>query len=218
MKEQNTLELESNKSKIELYLPHGNSAEILFDAYKEQVKKYHIRDWDEVSYNPRTKQILGASHISQGVFNYVAKDFGLEVALNEDNKFGGVSDLIQKKYYAEFNSLCVSPKKPLYERNNGLWKKAMEIGEEKFGNVKNKFRINGFYYMPDENEKGYGVKIVPAKNFRVVEDESIQLENGVSRFYLILVSILDSRFDDLAFSNVGGRVVLKESRSDTLKI
>ena len=209
------IELVSNEPKIKLYLPHGNSAEVHFNAYKEQVKKYHINDWDKVRYNPQTKEILGASNISAGVFNYVLKDFGLEVvALDGNDELKEVSNLTRGKYYVEFNSLCVSPKTPSYERNNGLWRKAMEIGEEKFGNVKNKFRIKGFYYMPDESEKGYGVKIIPAKNFDVVEDESLRLKNGVSWFVLGWDLDLDSRVDNLAYSNDGGQVVLKGSRSD----
>jgi hypothetical protein len=209
-----SIELEINKPKVELFLPHGNRAEILFKAYKKQVEKHSIKDWDCVSYNPATKQVYGASHISQGVFNYIAKDFGYEVALNEDNAFGDVSSLISGKYYSEYNSLCVHSEKPKYERNNSLWKKAMEIGEEKFGSVKNKFRINGFYYLPDESEKSYGVKIIPAYNFSVIEDESLTLNNGLSGFLLGRLLSLCSGGGNLAGSDSCGRVVLKKSRSD----
>lgn len=210
-------EFESNKPKVELWLPHGEDAKKLFKVYKEKVKEYSINDWSKSNYNPKTKEIYGMSHIEQAVYNYILKDSGFRAALNEDNKYGNVFRLIKGKYYAEFNSLCVSPEKPVYERNNGIWKKAMELGEEKFGKVKNKFRINGFYYLPDGTEKGYGVKIVPAENFEVIEDETLRLDNGVSRFYLFRVSDLYSWVGVLAFSDDIGRVVLRKSRTENKK-
>ena len=208
------IELERNKPKIDLYLLHGNGAEEIFKAYKNQVKKHSITDWDKTNYNPETKQIFGMSHISSGVMNYVLKDFGFEVTINEDNKFEDIYNFIKGKYYAEFNTLCVSPKKPKYERNNGLWKKAMELGEEKFGKVENRFRINGFYYLPDENEIGYGVKIAKSPNFEIIENSDFGREDGVSKFVLDEHSYLFSRDGDLAYSLNMGRAVLKKSRTE----
>ncbi len=205
-------EFESNKPKVELWIPHGNGAEKLFSAVKEKVKEYPITDWSKSKYDSEKKEIYGMSHIEQAVYNYVLKDSGLRVALNEDNEFGDISKLIKGKYYAEFNSLCVHPKKPVYERNKGLWKKAMELGEEKFGSVKIPFGINGFYYLPDDNEKGYGVKIVPASNFEIIEDETLQLDNGVSGFNLDRFSLLDSCFVNLEGSFSYGRVVFTKSQ------
>lgn len=208
------IELERNKPEIDLYLLHGNSAEEIFKAYKNEVKKFHINDWDKTKYNPETKQIFGMSHISSGVMNYVLKDFGFEVTINEDNKFGDVYDFIKGKYYAEFNTLCVSPEKPKYERNNGLWKKAMELGEEKFGKVKNKFRINGFYYLPDKTEKGYGVKIVKSPNFEIIENRDLGRDDGVSGVFLVRCGDLCAWLDGLAGSGGGGGRVVLKSRSD----
>lgn len=215
MEKQIFSEFESNKPKVELWLPHGEDAENLFKAYKEKVKEYSINDWSKSNYNSQTKEIYGMSHIEQAVYNYVFKDSRFQVALNEDDKYGDIFRLIKGKYYAEFNTLCVSPKKPHYERNNGIWKKAMELGEEKFGKVKSDFRIDGFYYLPDYNEEGYGVKIVPAKDFRIFEDNSLELDNGVSGVFLYWNGDLISGDGGLSDSNSDGRLVLRKSRSDT---
>ena len=211
------IKLESNKPKMELYLPHGDLAEEIFKAYKNEARKYNIRDWDKTNYNPETKQIFGMSHISAGIMNYVGKDFGLSVTVNEDDNFGDVYNLVKGKCYAEFNTLCVAPKKPEYERNNGLWIRAMEIGEEKLGKVKNKFRINGFYYMPDENEKGYSVKIVKAPDFEIIENRDFVREDGVSGFGMTFGSKLISLGVNLADSDGNGRVVFKKSRTENRK-
>lgn len=56
------------------------------------------------------------------------------------------------------------------------------------------------------------MKIVRAYNFNVVEDDSLNLDDGLAGFILCWVSDLDSRFVDLSVSGDYGRVVLKKSR------
>jgi hypothetical protein len=206
---------------------------------KERAKFRENSGLNSAGYNPKNEEIYGSNVAIAGVVNRLVASFGLRVAIPGDDVNRNIYNLIKGRYYTDFNSLVAQEKKPSNERNTGLWKRVIELAEEKLGRSPQfPFRIDGFYVQPDETEKGYGIKIVPADNFQIVEDERFSSkynrkkftivdkngvpadlgdngrrtnfirDNGLSRVCLSGAGDLGASYDYLADSNDYGRVVL----------
>jgi len=159
--------------KIVATLPKGEDAEKLHKAYETEVQKFPIKDWSRLKYDSYKKEIYNSNNIDAGVVNNLVKNSGIRVAVPGDDIYGDIFRLIQGKYYTDFNANCVHKNKPSYEKNNGLWRKVIELAEKTNGDVKYPFMIQGFYNVSDKSEENYGVKIVPASNFKIIEDDRL---------------------------------------------
>ena len=125
-------------------------------------------------YNKETQEVYGSNVFLTGQVHQIIAQSGLRVAVPGDDVNGDISELIKGRFYTDFNSLVAHEKKPSCERNTGLWKRVIELTEKNLGrSPKFPFRIDGFYAFKDETETGYGFKIVPANNFKVIEDERL---------------------------------------------
>jgi len=155
------------------YLPRGKNAERLYKAYQTYLKEFPISNWSRLKYNESTKGIYGSGNIDAGVINHVLKNSGIRVAVPSDDFDEDIFRLIVRVYYTDFNANAVQQTKPFFKKNNGLWRNAIELAEETNGSVKYPFMIQGFYNCPDRTEKNYGIKIVKAPNFAIIEDDRL---------------------------------------------
>ena len=189
-------------------------------------------------YDTDKESARGSSPIINGAVNCVLRDSKFRTAVPTDNIYSTIFPMIKDDFYTDFNAFDVREMKHSYERNDTLWRRVIELAEEKQGSVKFPFRMQGFYCILDKNEKGYGFGILPANNFRIIEDERLNLlsetrfnlldENGIivpdkkgkfnwyttidndglSRVCMNWNGGLGSWNDDLADSNGIGRVVV----------
>jgi uncharacterized membrane protein YiaA len=101
-----------------------------------------------------------------------------------DNIYEIVYPMVRDGLYTHLNALDVWEKSKNdknifgYMSNAGIWNQAVELAEQNQGRVKFPFRIQGFYFVPGENEGIYREKIVPAKNFRLIQDDRLSLPTG----------------------------------------
>lgn len=148
----------------------GKDAEKLYNAIKEDEKLFgEDSELGFLDYN--SSEIRGSNPLRTGQIYNLIKDSGIRVSVLRDNINGDIFNLIKGRYYSDFNALVVHKNKPSYEKNNGLWKKVIELAEKTNGNVKYPFMVQGFYVLPDKTEKDYGIKIVPAPNFEIIESD-----------------------------------------------
>jgi len=153
------------------FLPQGPDAEPLYNALRRGQLDLGFCD-----YHSETKELRGSSHLIAGRLNDLLSDSGLRVAVPSD--FGLVMNLIQDKFYSDFNALDVREATPSDEGNLGIWRQANELAEKEQGKVQYPFRIQGFSLQPDEGESGYKVRIIPANNFEVIQDNRLNLSSG----------------------------------------
>ena len=177
-----------NFPKINVSLPQGNSAEAFFKACKKELKGFPHHRQSKLRYDQNTKIIYNFNAIDQGAINYFLRYSGLRVAVPRDNFNGDISNLIGGRRDVYLNALVVQEDKPVYKKNNGLWRNVIELAEENQGSVKFPFMTQGYYVFSDETEKRYGVQIVPAPNFEVIEDERFAEEYNKQKF-----NVLDSK-------------------------
>lgn len=217
----------------------GKDAKRLFNAVSKDDSNFS-KELEFLDFDLNAQEMRGSNPLRAGQINRIIKDSGLRVAVPTDDIYNVIFPLIKDKFYTDLNALDIREKTPEYEKNIALWKKLIELAEEKQGSVKFPFRIQGFYVEPDKNETGYGVKIVPAENFRIITDKRLNLESGtkfsgldetgmiiqdkkgehewhsikdgVSRVYLSRNSYLYSNYGDLDDSNSNGRGVLVKER------
>ncbi len=155
-------------------LPKGNDAEILFKAYQTEAKNFSSNaQLNVLKYNPDSKELYNSNVFVAGLLNKLLSESNLRVAVPGDDFNGDIYKLVKDKHYTDFNALVCQEKTPSYEKNKNLWEKVIKLAEEKQGKVKFPFMIQGFYIAPDETEKNYGVKIIPASNFEIIEDERL---------------------------------------------
>ena len=158
----------------------GALKDAVIPAYLESTKgnsNFSFYDTDKES-------ARGSSPIINGAVNCVLRDSKFRTAVPTDNIYSTIFPMIEGNFYTDFNAFDVREMKHSYERNDTLWKRVIELAEEKQGSVKFPFRMQGFYCILDKNEKGYGFGILPANNFRIIEDERLNLLSE-TRFNLL---------------------------------
>jgi len=153
-------------------LPEGKDAKKLYNAIKANEASFDgISKLGFLDYN--LKQIRGSNSFRAGQMNKLLKNSGVRVAVPGDDFNGDIYNLIKDKYYTDFNAFAVHKEKPNYEKNNGLWTRVSELIEEVNGSVPAHSMIQGFYALPNKTEKNYGIKIVSASNFELIEDDRL---------------------------------------------
>ncbi len=133
----------------------------------------HFRNKSDVPFDG-----IGSNLLIVGALNYVIRDSRFRVATSSDNIYPTIFPLVQNKFYTDLNALDVREKKPSYEKNNGIWEQAKNLVEENLGTLKLPARVQGFYFVLDENEENYGARIIPAENLRVIHDKRLNLPSG----------------------------------------
>jgi len=169
MKKQSYTDFKWNVPKIIVSLPEGKSAEALFQDYLKCAENSDALN--VLKYNGQT--ITGSNVFANGLINYILRDSGIRTSVPRDDVSGDILNKIRNNYYSDFNALVAQKDQPSSEKNKGLWKRVIELAEEKKGSVKFPFMISGFYVLPDKIDKDYGIKIVPASNFEIIEDERL---------------------------------------------
>jgi hypothetical protein len=193
---------------------------------------------DNVWYNPQTNTMKGSNPFIAAKVDSLVRPLGIRVANLRDFFRPEVLDLIENRFYSDTPSIVLRSNDDSYERNIPLIRRITELVEEKEGRVNMPLMITGFDVEKwPEDEKGYGLTIVPRDDFSVISDkrlggeynikkfstiDNLALPNfdrkgsrtwyakdqGLSRLYLVRNLALDSGDDSLANSSDSGRVVL----------
>lgn len=173
MKTQTYQNFNWNIPKIVVALSQGKDAEKLFKAYQNELKKFPISDWSSLKYNQNTKEIFNSNVFDAGILNFLINSSNLRVAVPKDDIGGEIYNLIKNKYHTNFNALVVRKTQLFFTKNNGLWKKVIELVEGNKGSIKFPFMVSGFYFAPDKTDKDYGLKIMPKQDFEIIEDDRL---------------------------------------------
>jgi len=107
------------------------------------------------------------------------------VAVPTDKVYKEIYPMIKNRFYADLNALDIKKDKPIKKRNQGLWKQAIKLAEAQLKRTPEyPFRIQGFCCVPDKRRKGYQARLEQAPNFRVIEDDKLDLPSE-TRFNLL---------------------------------
>jgi hypothetical protein len=187
MKKQTYTNFKWNIPSLIVSLPEGSSAESLFQDYSENIEKFKpIFSLNVLKYDSKTQTIMGSNVFANGFLNYLLRNSGIRTSVPRDDIHKDIFNRIIGRYYNYFNALVAQKDQPSFEKNKGLWEKVIELAEETQGSVKFPFMISGFYVVPDKTEKNHEIKIVPASNFEIIEDE-----------------ILNGNYNGWKFDNIG---------------
>lgn len=167
--------LESNMPEVPAFLLHGEDAETIYLATQEILSNElgNNSHADIFKYNPETKRMTGSNSFGTGLVYRASERTGLRPAVPSDDRRGDISKLLAGRFYSDFNALGVQETKPRYEKNNGIWRRVIELAEETQGSVEFPFMVQGFYIIQDESEQVYGLSLAKAPNFRVISDDRL---------------------------------------------
>ena len=126
-------------------------------------------------------ELRGANVFSAGLTNKVLADAetGFRVIVPTDAVYKEIYPMIKDNFYTEFNALDIWEMQPEEESKQlKIWKQAVALAESTQGKANFPFRIQGVYCLPDKRKEGYQARIIPAPNFRVIEDKKLSLPTG----------------------------------------
>ena len=209
----------------------GKDAKRLYDALPIQARV-------GLRYDEGSQSVIGSTSIASVVLDVEAQKYGARTPNLRDLSRPEIMRNAKDRFYIDSRNLVArSRTDPNYERNNPLLKQIYELSEERLGSIKEGFMIEGFTFVPDETDKtGYGLKIVPLDDFRVIQDDRLIGHNrdtfsevddlglplfdgegsrgwyardgGLSGLFLYKCLDLSSNYGNLTYSDDGGRVVL----------
>jgi len=163
------------------FLIKGEDAWRLYEDIQKDDKSFQGDGLGHISYLGSSKELVGSNPLRSGQINRILANSGLRVAVPGDDINGEVYNSIRKAFlHTDFNALNVYESSPNLFGGSylPLWKSVTELAEEKQGRVKFPFMIQGFYIIPD----GKHEKIIPASNFKIIEDERLSEKYNEWRF------------------------------------
>jgi len=211
-------------------LVSGDDALMIYNSLPEQARV-------GVRYDEDSKTMIGSNNLVVACLDQVAQQYGARTTNLRDLSRPEVMAIAKDKHYIDARTLVARSPTDSYEKNNPLLKTAYELAEEELGEIKHPFMIENFNLVPDEEDKtGYGLKLVSTEAFWAHQDERLDGKHnrksfsevdelglpkfdrngsrtwfarnkGLSGLYLNSNLILDSYYENLAFSYDFGRVV-----------
>ena len=168
-----TLNLEWRTRGIVPTLLQGKDAQMLYNALPEKARV-------GLKYDINSKSVIGSTSFASAILDVEARKYGARTPNLRDLSRPEIMEITKGKYYIDSRNLVVrSPRDSDHFQNNRLLRQIYELAEDKEGNVKDGFMIEGFTFIPDENDKkGYGLKIVPLEDFKVIQDDRFVGHNG----------------------------------------
>ena len=226
-----TLNLEWQTQGITPSLLSGEDAKMLYDSLPEQTRV-------GLRYEDSTQSVTGSTPFASACLNAEVQKYGARTPNLRDLSRPEIMNLVKGRFYTDSRNLIIrSPRDLDFPKNNSLLRQIYELAEQKEGTIKDGFMVEGFTFVQyNEDNIGYGLKIVPTDDFRVIQDERFLGHNGdafskvdelgiplfdkngkrtwwsrnkgLSRLFLGRYLYFDAGCSDLASSYDGGRVVL----------
>ena len=149
-------------------LLQGKDAQMLYNTLPEQARV-------GLKYDVDSKSVIGSTPFASAILDVEARKYSARTPNLRDLSRPEVMEIVKDKFYTDSRNLIIRSLKDKDNfQNNRLLRQIYELAEEKEGNVKDGFMIEGFTFVPDENDKnGYGLKIVPLDDFKVIQDERL---------------------------------------------
>ena len=165
-----------NQEKIPTLIT-GRDAKKMYDALPEQARV-------GLKYDKESQTIIGSTPFATAVLDVVAQEYGARTPNLKDLSRPEVMRIAKGSHYIDSRNLVVRSHTDSYwPQNNSLLKQIYELAEEKEGSVRDGFMIENFTFVPDESDAaGYGLKIVPFDDFRVVQDERFDGTHNGKKF------------------------------------
>lgn len=215
-------------------LVSGEDALMLYNSLPEPARK-------GIRYDEATQTMIGSNPLAVVCLDNVVKEYGARTTNLRDLSRPEVMAIAKGEYHINPRTLVARSSTDYYERNNPLLKTIYELVEEELGTIIYPFMIEGFNFVPNEEDtESYGLKLVPTEEFKVVQDERLggeyngksfsevdelgipkfdidgsrkwfTREEGLSILYLGWSLDLNSYNENLVRSGDDGRVVLVKS-------
>lgn len=146
----------------------GASAKEIYDKVLENLRV-------GIKYDAGAEEIVGSTPFAVAGLNDVLENYGARTCNLKDLSSPEVMALAKGKYYIDSRNLIARTKTDSdYEKNNSLLKTLYELAEEKLGNVKGPFMVEGFnFVLNPEDRNGYGLTLIKKPDFKIVQDERL---------------------------------------------
>ena len=144
----------------------GEDALMIYNSLSKQARV-------GLKYDKNTRTMIGSTPIAVANLDSMAQQYGARTPNLRDLSRPEIMKIAKGQYYIDSRNLVVrSLKDSNCPQNNFLLQTIYELAEQKEGRIKYPFIIEGFSFVPNqEDELGYGLSIVAGKDFKVVQDE-----------------------------------------------
>jgi hypothetical protein len=151
--------------------PKGEDAEALYNQVRRTIKS-------GVWYDADSKTMQGSSTFLAARVDSILRPKGIRVATLADLSRPEIMEMVRGNHYSDTPAIVFRTMKDGYEPNKLLINALAPLVEEKAGRLELPVLVTGFDVVPSEEKKGYGLRIVPRKDFAVLHDERLSGHDG----------------------------------------
>jgi hypothetical protein len=149
--------------------PTGDFADFVFDRYSTardkmgEAKKYF-------KVEQRGQELVGSTWFDATLMGEVFVELGLRAPTPADLAHPWLLEAVRGKHYVVANAAVLRSVEDSYDsKNNELARSFADHVNLSRGPA----LISGYRFVPSSSDKGYGLLVVPAQNFRVVQDDRL---------------------------------------------
>jgi len=164
-----------NKPEVYTSFVQGTDALAIYNALEGSMK-------NGISYDADSKTLVGSNVFAAAKIDSLLMPLGIRVANLKDLSRPEVIQMVKGKYYTDAPTLVLRSRDDSYDKNLPLIEQLKGLVEQANGRLKLPVMITGFDVKVVENDKGYGIALVPRDDFKAVEDERLKGTNGGRAF------------------------------------
>ncbi|MBS3100150.1 hypothetical protein J4463_02955 [Candidatus Pacearchaeota archaeon] len=147
----------------------GDDALMVYNSLSEQART-------GLKYDEPTKTMIGSTPFAVANLDVLAQKYGARTPNLRDLSRPEVMRIAEDKHYIDSRNLVARSKIDAnYPKNNSLLRTIYELAEANLGKIGDTpFMIEGFSFdSAPEDKNGYGLRLVPSDNFRVIQDKRL---------------------------------------------
>ena len=127
--------------------------------------------------------LRGSSFPIAALIDTAVRPYGFRTANLRDLSRPEIMNRVKGKFYTDAPVLILRSLKDSYENNLPLIKQISELAEQKLGRLELPLMVTGINVVPwKKDTKGYGFKIVPRDDFKVITDKRLSSKYNCKRF------------------------------------
>ena len=156
-----------NKPEVYTSFVQGTDALAIYNALEGSMK-------NGISYDADSKTLVGSNVFAAAKIDSLLMPLGIRVANLKDLSRPEVIQMVKGKYYTDAPTLVLRSRDDSYDKNLPLIEQLKGLVEQANGRLKLPVMITGFDVKVVENDKGYGIALVPRDDFKAVSDERLK--------------------------------------------
>ncbi len=164
-----------NKPEVYTSFVEGADAQATYDSLEGSMR-------NGITFDAKRNLLIGSNVFAAAKIDTLVRPLKMRVANLRDLSRPEVMSMDKDRFYTDAPALVLRSLDDSYKRNLPLIKQISQEVERANGNLELPVMVTGFDVETIEDDKGYGIALVPRDDFRAVYDERLKGEHDTKRF------------------------------------